>query len=29
MPGDFESLNAAQAATVLLVEYVRRSIKNK
>jgi TrmH family RNA methyltransferase len=27
MPGDFESLNAAQAATVLLVEYVRRSIK--
>ena len=24
MPGDFESLNAAQAATVLLVEFVRR-----
>ena len=24
MPGNYESLNAAQAATVLLVEYVRR-----
>lgn len=26
MPGNYESLNAAQAATVLLVEYVRRSV---
>ncbi|MCQ2378671.1 MAG: RNA methyltransferase [Victivallaceae bacterium] len=25
MPGDYESLNAAQAATVLLLEYVRRN----
>lgn len=25
MPGDYESLNAAQAATVLLLEYVRRT----
>ncbi len=26
MPGEFESLNAAQAATVLLFEYVRRGV---
>ncbi len=26
MPGDYESLNAAQAATVLLLEYVRRKL---
>lgn len=26
MPGDYESLNAAQAATVFLLEYVRRNI---
>ena len=28
MPGNYESLNAAQAATVLLVEYVRRGEEN-
>jgi len=27
MPGDYESLNAAQAATVILLEYVRRTRK--
>lgn len=29
MPGNFESLNAAQAATVLLVEYTRRSREHR
>ena len=29
MPGDYESLNAAQAATVLLLEYVRRTTVNQ
>ena len=29
MPGDYESLNAAQAATVLLLEYVRRTTTNQ
>lgn len=29
MPGDYESLNAAQAATVLLLEHVRRTTTNQ
>ena len=29
MPGEYESLNAAQAATVFLVEYVRRNFERK
>jgi len=27
MPGDYESINAAQAATVLIFESVRRSME--